>query len=253
MGKTRGDIRQARKMRRDKGEPIREEFPAGISSPQVDPGNEESQEGNLLRRRINQGFNYLASLFRLGFHDTIGRPIAAFKAGAKVAFDNFILGTPGSDGELAAWDSGELIGQEVRYSLGVSKSGNQSINDSTDTAITWDTEQWDDNFSHSTSSSTDEFVIPVDGAYDINGILQFANAAGLVSIRLYVNGSFYSTLATLANSVAASFRVPFSTTYKGTTGQILTLRARQTSGIAINLIGGSLDNTHARISLKYRS
>ena len=76
--------------------------------------------------------------------------------------------------------------------VSVKDSGNQSISNSTYTAVTWNTEWFDTDAYHSTSSNTSRFTIPSGkaGYYFITGRLDYqAGSGGNRRALIYKNGS----------------------------------------------------------------
>lgn len=85
------------------------------------------------------------------------------------------------------------IGGAASFSgVSVKATANQSIPNATFTAITWDSEYFDTDAFHSTSSNTSRFTIPSGkaGYYEIIGRLDYAaNATGSRRIAIYKNGT----------------------------------------------------------------
>lgn len=83
-----------------------------------------------------------------------------------------------------------IFDAHYRPSVAVWRSAAQAIATSTVTAITWDTELYDTDAMHSTSSNTARLTAPVAGKYHISGTAQFAaNATGFRAAWLRINGS----------------------------------------------------------------
>jgi hypothetical protein len=110
--------------------------------------------------------------------------------------------------EPRTWAAGEvvtatLLNTELRDNLKyiggtdtprarVFRSTNQSISDSTATAITHDSERYDIGSLHSTSSNTSRLTVPAggDGLWCVGGCAEFAaNATGSRILDIWVNGS----------------------------------------------------------------
>ncbi|MDX3126019.1 hypothetical protein [Streptomyces scabiei] len=85
----------------------------------------------------------------------------------------------------------------------------QSIPDGAWTALTLDTEAYDSDGGHSTSTNTSRYTVQVPGVYLITGAAAFAgNATGNRAVRMAVNGigvigSFVKTLAATATHSSA--------------------------------------------------
>jgi hypothetical protein len=79
------------------------------------------------------------------------------------------------------------------YIARVKGSGNQSLADTGDAPITWDSESApseDTLAMHSTSSNAERIVVPIAGRYQVKSKLTFAaNATGYRRVRLYKNGT----------------------------------------------------------------
>ena len=124
--------------------------------------------------------------------------------------------------------------------VGVYKSGNQSINNSTDTALTWDTEDFDTDSFHSTSTNTSRFTIPSGkaGKYLLSGTLWWeANANGLRAIKMYKNGSLIHQTVLLSGTNDGT-GTPVSFVFDLAVADYLEVFVRQSSGGALNALGG---------------
>lgn len=121
----------------------------------------------------------------------------------------------------------------------VYNSANISISNNTVTALTFNSERFDNGDLHSTSSNTDRLTAPVTGLYAFGATVQFAsNATGRRQVTLTVNGT----------EVAADERVPVngavtiisvSSAWQLTAGDIVRVAVFQTSGGALNVQAGS--------------
>ena len=116
---------------------------------------------------------------------------------------------------------------ERNYASGRRNAAAQSIPSSTWTIVTLDTETYTDGISW---DSGNQFTIPVDGYYEIDGGVQFAgNATGYRGVGLYLSASqMYST--TLPANGTSGASVAASGTVKASAGQNITLRCWQNSG-----------------------
>lgn len=95
-------------------------------------------------------------------------------------------------------DSTQFIDSPTQPRAKASKSGNQSIADSTLTAVLFNTESFDVGALHNTGSNTDRLTVPTggDGLYLIIGQMEYAsNATGVRMARINLNNS--SVLATV--------------------------------------------------------
>lgn len=122
-------------------------------------------------------------------------------------------------------------------------SGNQSLNDVTLTAITFDSEVYDNGTTteqHSTSSSTSRFTCQVPGLYAVTGYITWdVNSTGARGAFLRFGGSTY-----LAGEVSAAAVSPdndrscVSTQYRFAVGEYVELVGYQSSGGSLNALGG---------------
>ena len=160
--------------------------------------------------------------------------------------------TLGTNDRLVIDTAGVVTMPGNQLSLAVYKSSNQSINDSTVTSITWEVEEWDDGFSHSTSSSPENITIPVAGVYIISTYVHFAaSASGTVRrVHLYINGS--EELLFALETDGLDNRLRGTAIHKFAASDVVTIRVFQDTGGALNVIGtAGRVNTRAEISLLY--
>lgn len=162
-------------------------------------------------------------------------------------FDRLAVGT--TNGHLLTVDSTTATGLKWAAApvstpsyvgVGVYKSGNQSINNSTDTALTWDTEDFDTDSFHSTSTNTSRFTIPSGkaGKYLLSGTLWWeANANGLRAIKMYKNGSLIHQTVLLSGTNDGT-GIPVSFVFDLAVADYLEVFVRQSSGGALSALGG---------------
>lgn len=121
------------------------------------------------------------------------------------------------------------------------KSGSQSISDSTATAITWDQETFDTDAAHSTSSNTSRFTVVTAGKYRVYCNIEWGgNSSGVRNLGVRVNavateliqnniggmgGVASNTSQFIAGIVPASLIV----------GDYVEMYARQTSGGSLSI------------------
>jgi hypothetical protein len=125
--------------------------------------------------------------------------------------------------------------------VALTNSAVQTLSNSTNTAITFDTETFDTNAYHSTVTNTSRITIPVGyaGYYRITGAVAYAsNATGLRSAKVYKNGTsiFHYSVTAVATGNPASTAVSFIANLAE--GDYLELYAFQNSG-------GNLDTVNA--------
>ncbi len=122
-------------------------------------------------------------------------------------------------------------------------SANQSIPNSTATAVTWDTETWDTDSYHSTSSNTSRLVIPATGKYAIWAIMNWdASGTGYRYGYFRKNGSTVLAYPALAPAVAGGVGTIINGYFEEsfTASDYIELLVVQNSGGALNLSGGAL-------------
>lgn len=127
----------------------------------------------------------------------------------------------------------------------VYNSGNQSINDNTPTAITFNSERTDPDGFHSTSSNTSRLTVPtgLGGLYQISGHIEFAGTTndGSEMVLIRLNGGSYIARQGTGNveksGTAATTSLSVSTTYVLADGDYVELYAyqQQTGAAARNV------------------
>ena len=122
----------------------------------------------------------------------------------------------------------------------VTNSTTQSINDSTDTLVTWNTEPTNGDIRafHSTSSLTGRLTVPAgyDGLYMGFAYIQFpANSVGRRQVTVYVDGTATALGGLTALNAVNSLHVcvPFGGVL--TAGQYVECKAYQSSTAAMNI------------------
>jgi hypothetical protein len=119
---------------------------------------------------------------------------------------------------------------------------NQSIANDTDTAITFNTEEWDTDGFHSTSSNTSRITIPTGkgGKYFIIGTAgTAASAVGVRSISFTVNGGTAIIAGNQVNATTSfSYRGTASGIYELAAADYIEMFVSQTSGGSLDVIAG---------------
>jgi hypothetical protein len=160
----------------------------------------------------------------------------------------------GANGTVLTADSAEATG--LRWAsapaatfagVSVYKSTNQSVSNATFTAITFDTEDYDTDAFHSTSSNTSRFTVPSGkaGKYLISGNIAFdANGTGVREIAIYKNGSVLNYGPTI-QTVAATYGtyVPISYVLNLSVADYIEIFAFQNSGGTLAVQGLSTNTT----------
>lgn len=119
----------------------------------------------------------------------------------------------------------------------VFNSANISIADSTFTALTFDSERYDNGSLHDTGANTSRLTAPITGLYAIGACLQWAaSAAGRRQARLRLNGTAYIDMIEHAPSAAGATTVQDpGTDYRLTAGDYVEVVVFQSSGGALNV------------------
>jgi len=126
------------------------------------------------------------------------------------------------------------------------KSTGQSINNSSFTAITFDSENFDSNTYHNNSTNNTRLTVPAGkaGYYSVNGSLTFAgNATGLRIVLLRKNGGETNYPISMPSVVANDVRLPFVYTIYLDVADYVEVHGWQNSGGALNVQGGITDTT----------
>jgi len=119
------------------------------------------------------------------------------------------------------------------------KSAAQTISNATDTAITWNSEQFDTDAFHSTSTNTSRITIPAGkaGKYLFTArILWATNASGSRELKFFKNGSeqFWSPSALAATQTGTQY----STIWNAAVADYYEVYFWQNSGGNLDSIGG---------------
>jgi len=112
----------------------------------------------------------------------------------------------------------------------ITNNANQSIPNSADTALTFNTELFDTDAMHSTASLTDRITINTAGLYLIIGTVEWATAVN-GSVKVILNG--VSTVG-FSSIAANSSRQVVTTLYKAAVRDYFQLVVAQFSGGAVN-------------------
>jgi len=142
---------------------------------------------------------------------------------------------------LVAGNAPPLILATGAPSARVYNSANISVANFSHQYLTFNSERFDNDSIHSTSSNTDRLTAPSAGVYLIQAHVRFAsNATGTRALRLQVNGSTLIALRSQA-AVAAGYgqtELEISTTYKLAANDYVRVSAFQDSGGALNVEAG---------------
>ena len=118
------------------------------------------------------------------------------------------------------------------------KSANQSISNLTDTAVTFDSETFDTDGFHSTSSNTSRITIPagLGGKYRFTFVARFAgNSTGLRNLKFNINGSEGGALYRNSNNGSSAAIFNASIVLDLSAGDYVEMIVFQDSGGSLNL------------------
>ena len=125
--------------------------------------------------------------------------------------------------------------------VSVYKGSTQGLTTATNTALTFDNENYDTDSFHDNSTNTSRFTIPSNkgGKYLFSGCISFAaDSAGYRGLMLYKNGVLLNDLAR-AYPLSSSINVPFSTVVSAVATDYFEIFALQTSGTTLNVNNGA--------------
>lgn len=119
------------------------------------------------------------------------------------------------------------------------KSANQSISGSTQTLITFDTELYDTNSYHSTSSNTSRITIPTTGKYRLFLKIDYAagSTAGSRDVYIKKNGSNFAYFYGYAANVSHTPTIVGALAVNATAGDYYELNAYQGSTGSLDIFG----------------
>jgi hypothetical protein len=161
----------------------------------------------------------------------------------------------GANGTVLTADSAEATGMKWAAAAGGAtfsgvsayKSTNQSVSNATNTALTFDSESFDTDAFHSTSTNTSRITIPAGkaGYYNLIANVVFGtNSTGIRQINFAKNGSAAIYTAQISASSASETIVSVSYLIKLLAADYVEAFVYQTSGGALNIIGnGAADFT----------
>jgi hypothetical protein len=160
----------------------------------------------------------------------------------------------GTNGHTLVADSAEATGLKWQAPAGGStftgvscyKSTAQTVSNTTWTAVTFDSENFDTNSFHSTATNTSRLTIPSGkgGYYSIHGNIGFAgNTTGVRVVLIKKNGTDLNYCSTAAAGVVNDVRLPFVYTANLAAGDYVEVFVYQTSGGNLGVQGTIEDTT----------
>ena len=167
------------------------------------------------------------------------------------------LAVASTAGYLLTVDSAEATGLKWAAPAGASfagasayKSANQNIDSDTYTAITFNSEDYDTDTYHDTSSNTSRFTIPSGkgGKYLLSGAVSWAasNAGTFRLVVVYKNGSIFNQIAQFAGTNDGTIQ-PFACVYNLVATDYLEVFVRHNTGGTLAVQGG-VQQTRAQVS-----
>ena len=132
-------------------------------------------------------------------------------------------------------------------------SGTQNISTATATIITWNSESFDTNSYHSTTTNTGRLTVPTTGYYLLNGLIMFApNGTGVRILDIKKNGStsvaYVEEAATTLSATAST--VQFTALVSAAANDYFEIVAYQNSGSTVaTYVGGEQFNFFSIVSL----
>jgi hypothetical protein len=120
-------------------------------------------------------------------------------------------------------------------------NANQSITNTTATALAFNSERWDTNVIHDTVTNNSRLTCKTAGIYQINGNISWAtHATGLRILQMKLNGATIIAHNTVV-SVGGAFQTTMviGTTYQLAVNDYLQLEVYQNSGGALNVETGA--------------
>lgn len=123
----------------------------------------------------------------------------------------------------------------------VYNDANQSIPDSTVTALTFNTERFDTDGIHSTTSNTSRLTCRTAGVYHMDAHVEFAsNSTGERQLLLKLNGTTFIAADSRAAINGNPTKASIPTTYQLVVGDYVEVFVFQSSGGALNVLTGDL-------------
>lgn len=168
--------------------------------------------------------------------------------------DTFSRLAVGTNGRSLVSDSAEATGTKWGYptAIGCSlwKSANQSISNVSQTAITFNNEDFDTSGFHDNVTNSDRVTIPAGlaGKYLVTSKIDFAaNATGQRVLYHFINGVLVNLAVQPVNSTANGSSFELSGVYNLSAGNYINLQVYQDSGGALNVLGAAQYYTNLQV------
>lgn len=209
--------------------------------------------GSLALAQYQGGTLYFISASSAIFFADAGYTPPLTTKGDLFGFDTASARIPiGTNNQVLTADSTQALGLKwatpsspTYVGVSVYKGSSQSINNATNTALTFDNENFDTDSFHDNSTNTSRFTIPAGkgGKYLFTGAVDWAaESAGYRAVLLYKNGSnigYLSQIPGHTNGVNNAF----SFVANAVATDYFEIFVLQTSGVALNIDSGSTATT----------
>jgi hypothetical protein len=181
--------------------------------------------------------------------DLIGATAADTQARLAVGTNGQVLTADSTAATGLAWATAGSTFAGCR----LEKSANQSISNSTDTALTWDTETFDTDTFHSTSTNTSRITIPAGkaGYYQFNVNIGWgASSTGIRDLNISKNGTRFQYF-TFNGQASNAQSFAYSAIAYGAVNDYFEIVVFQNSGGALNIQSNVLAGGTSSFSCAY--
>lgn len=119
----------------------------------------------------------------------------------------------------------------------VYNTGNQALATGVYTAITFDSERYDTDGMHSTSSNTSRITINQDGKYHVGACVSYApHVTGQRFVTIYLNGTTYIAYTRPVSDAADGSYTTLACDYQFSAGDYIEVRMYQNTGGNLNSV-----------------